>query len=138
MLMEADEAFYVKPESGALLVSPADEIEQAPGPAVPRDADVVAGLEQVRAFTDLDPLEPSRSWAGLRTFVSDRAPVLGPDPLVDGWAWCVGLGGTGIMTAPAAARSVVQSIDTGHLPDDVVDAGGVEAAVLPDRLGRRG
>lgn len=134
LLMEADEAFYVKPEAGALLASPADEIEQPPGPAEPDDADVALGLAQVRSFTELAPLEPSRRWAGLRTFVADRSPVLGPDQLVDGWAWCVGLGGFGIMAAPAIARSVVTLVDTGRLPDDVVAAGGVEAALRPERL----
>ncbi len=137
LLMEADEAFYLKPESGALLASPADETEQLPGPAIPREADVAAGLERVRAFTDLSPLEPDKTWAGLRTFVADRAPVLGPDPAVDGWAWCVGLGGFGVMTAPAVARSVVALVDTGILPDDVSAAGGVAAAVEPARLGER-
>lgn len=137
LLMEADEAFYVKPESGALLASPADEVEQLPGPAEPEDRDVQAGLAQVRAFTEFDPLVPSRRWAGLRTFVADRTPVLGPDPLVDGWTWCVGQGGIGIMTAPAAARSVVALIDTGRLPDDVVAVGGVEAALRSGRLERR-
>lgn len=133
LLMEADEAFYLKPESGALLASPADEHEQPPGPATPREADVMAGLEQVRAFTDLAPLVPGRRWAGLRTFAPDRAPVLGPDPSVDGWAWCVGLGGFGIMTAPAVARTVVSLVDAGRLPADVRAAGGVASAVTPGR-----
>ncbi len=137
LLMEADEAFYVKPESGALLASPADETEQPPGPAEPAESDVEDALAQVRAFTTLEPLEPSRRWAGLRTFTADRSPVLGPDALVDGWAWCVGLGGFGIMTAPAVARSVVALVDSGRLPEDVVAAGGIEAAVRPDRLGDR-
>ena len=43
LLMEADEAFYLKPESGALLASPADETEQSPGPATPGPSAPVSG-----------------------------------------------------------------------------------------------
>jgi D-arginine dehydrogenase len=137
LLYEADEAFYVKPESGAMLASPADETEQPPGPAEPTDDAVALGLARVRSFTDLEPAEVGRRWAGLRSFVADRAPVLGPDPAANGFAWYVGLGGSGIMTAPAAARSVVRLIDDGQLPGDVVEAGAEAPALLPDRLPAR-
>jgi len=38
------------------------------------------------------------------------------------------------MTAPAVARSVIALVDSGRLREDVVAAGGVEAALRPDRL----
>jgi D-arginine dehydrogenase len=44
------------------------------------------------------------SWAGLRTFASDRNPVAGFDPAVSGFCWLAGQGGYGIQTAPALAR----------------------------------
>jgi glycine/D-amino acid oxidase-like deaminating enzyme len=44
------------------------------------------------------------SWAGLRSFVPDRTPVVGFDPHVDGFFWCAGQGGYGIQTCAALAR----------------------------------
>jgi D-arginine dehydrogenase len=38
----------------------------------------------------------------LRTFAPDRLPVFGADPAVPDFFWCVGQGGIGIQTAPAA------------------------------------
>ena len=43
-----------------------------------------------------------RKWAGLRSFAPDRLPVYG-SPSGRGFFWCVGQGGFGIQTAPAAA-----------------------------------
>jgi glycine/D-amino acid oxidase-like deaminating enzyme len=40
-------------------------------------------------------------WAGLRSFVADREPVVGFDPLVPGFFWLAALGGYGIQTSPA-------------------------------------
>jgi D-arginine dehydrogenase len=45
-----------------------------------------------------------RRWAGLRSFAPDRLPVYGLDPHAPGFFWCVGQGGFGIQTAPAAAQ----------------------------------
>ena len=51
------------------------------------------------------PIEAvERSWAGLRSFAPDRLPVYGFDPAVPAFFWCVGQGGFGIQTAPAASR----------------------------------
>jgi D-arginine dehydrogenase len=134
LLMDADGGYYVKPEAGGFMASPADETAQEPGNARPRMEDVATALDRVDTMTTLAPRSIRSSWAGLRTFASDRAPVLGLEPGLPGFAWYAGLGGFGIMTAPAAARSVVSLIDTGALPDDVLAAGGDAARVSPDRL----
>jgi len=47
----------------------------------------------------------SRSWAGLRTFAPDAAPVVGFDSGVAGFFWLAGQGGYGIKTSPALARA---------------------------------
>jgi len=44
-----------------------------------------------------------RSWAGLRSFAPDRVPVYGFDADSPSFFWCVGQGGFGIQTAPAAS-----------------------------------
>jgi D-arginine dehydrogenase len=52
-------------------------------------------------------------WAGLRSFVADEDPVVGPDPEVPSFFWLAGQGGFGIMTAPALARIAASLITTG-------------------------
>ncbi len=134
LLMDADERFYIKPEPGGFLASPADETPQAPGPARARPEDVDTALRHVERVTTLDPRPVRSSWAGLRSFVPDRAPVLGPDPAAEGFAWSAGVGGYGIMTAPAVARAVVDLVDAGRLPADIQGFGARAQCVLPDRL----
>jgi D-arginine dehydrogenase len=48
-------------------------------------------------------------WAGLRTFTPDRGLALGPCA-APGFFWCVGQGGYGIQTAPAAGRLLAHLI----------------------------
>lgn len=134
LLMDADKGYYIKPGADSFMASPADETVQAPGDAEPLPEDVNLALHHVEQMTTLDPRPIRSSWAGLRTFAPDRAPVLGPHPGVPGFAWYAGLGGWGIMTAPAAARSVVSLIDSGVLPADVRAHGLTPADVRPERL----
>lgn len=134
LVMDAKDRWYLKPDAGVVMTSPADETPQPPGDAKPRMEDVALALDRAREATTLEPRTVRSSWAGLRTFAPDRSLVLGPDPAAPGFAWYAGLGGFGITTAPAASRSVVNLIDSGSLPADVLAAGGDAAAVLPDRL----
>ncbi|MEK6721817.1 MAG: FAD-binding oxidoreductase [Chloroflexota bacterium] len=134
MLLDAAEQFYLKPEPGQFLASPADETPSAPCDPRPDLIDVATALDRVNAATTLQATTIQTSWAGLRTFAPDRSLVLGPDPLADGFAWCAGHGGFGIQAAHSAARAVVTLVETGELPADVVAAGGDRAAVVPDRF----
>jgi D-arginine dehydrogenase len=138
LLMDADDGYYLKPESDGFMASPADETAQAPGPARARMEDVAAALDYADRVTTLAPRSIRAEWAGLRTFAPDRAPVLGLDPEVPGFAWCAAVGGFGIMTAPAAARAVVSLIDHHELPAELRAHGARAADVLPDRFGTRG
>ena len=50
------------------------------------------------------PIEAvERKWAGLRSFTPARVPAYGYEPDAPGFFWCVGQGGFGIQTAPAAS-----------------------------------
>lgn len=134
LLMDADEGYYIKPGTDRLMASPADETAQAPGEAIAHPDAIELALDRVARVTTLAPRSIRSIWAGLRTFAPDRAPVLGPHPDMPTFAWYAGLGGWGIMTAPAAARSVVSLIDDGELPPDVRSHGLKPADILPDRL----
>jgi D-arginine dehydrogenase len=70
-----------------------------------------------------------RKWAGLRSFVADKTPVAGFDPLAEGFFWLAGQGGYGIQTAEGLARTAATLIADGRLPDDLA-AFGLEAAAL--------
>ncbi|WP_367274508.1 FAD-dependent oxidoreductase [uncultured Maritalea sp.] len=48
----------------------------------------------------------SHKWAGLRNFVSTKAPIFGFDDDQEGFFWLAGQGGYGIQTAPAIATAV--------------------------------
>ena len=65
---------YCKPEPGGLLVSPADETPSEPCGAKPEEHDVALGLHNLAAFTTLEVRHVRSTWAGLRTFTSDRHP----------------------------------------------------------------
>jgi D-arginine dehydrogenase len=122
-VIDTDEQFYFKPDAVQLLISPADEIPQAPGDAQPDELDVAIGVDRVQAALDIDVKRVSHSWAGLRTFSPDRAPVVGFDAEVGGLFWCAGQGGYGIQTAPAMAHTAAALALRDPLPADVASEG---------------
>ena len=104
MVMDIASRYYCEPESGGLLVSPADETPSEPMDARPEEEDVAWALHQLDEATELQVVSVRRTWAGLRTFAPDRLPVVGPDPTAPGFWWAAGQGGAGIKTAPAIAQ----------------------------------
>lgn len=122
-VIDADEEFYFKPDRTQLMLSPADEIAQAPGDAQPEDLDVAIGVDRVQQALDIDVQRVSHRWAGLRTFSPDRVPVMGFDAQVAGLFWCAGQGGYGIQTAPAMARIAAALAKQQPIPADVAAEG---------------
>jgi D-arginine dehydrogenase len=118
-MIEADEAFYFKPESGKILVSPCDETPSAPCDAWPEDLDIAECVERLQAAARIPVRRIVRSWAGLRSFVADRTPVIGFDPEAEGFFWLAGQGGYGVQTAPAAGRVAAALAMGEDLPADV-------------------
>jgi glycine/D-amino acid oxidase-like deaminating enzyme len=103
MLIGAGEDWYMKPDAGALIVSPAEEEPCEPMDAWPDDMVLAEGLARYEAHVTAPVVRLLASWAGLRTFAPDRQLVLGPDPADPAFIWCAGQGGYGFQTAPAAA-----------------------------------
>ena len=99
-----DETWYCKPQSGKLLVSPAEEDPVEPQDAWPDDLVLAEGLDRFAQATTYPVTRVERSWAGLRSFVADRTPVVGFAPDADGFFWLAGQGGYGIQTSPAMAQ----------------------------------
>lgn len=135
-VIDADEEFYFKPDAGKLLLSPADETPDLPGDAHPRDLDMAVAVDRVEAALDIEVRRVTHSWAGLRTFSADRAPVLGFDPEVSGFFWCAGQGGYGIQTAPAMARAAAALAQNEPLPRDIAAEGLAARDLSPARFAR--
>ncbi len=124
LVADAEHTWYLKPDGAQFLCSPADETPSAPMDAKPEELDVAIAIERINSHTTLDIRTVASSWAGLRTFSPDRSMVLGPDPDHPGFVWCVGQGGTGIQTAPGAARCCA-SMALGEPLDERIDPGGL-------------
>jgi D-arginine dehydrogenase len=134
-VIDVDELFYFKPDAGRILASPADETPSEPCDAAPEELDVAICIDRVQQAADIPVRRVARAWAGLRSFVADRSPVIGFDPDAPGFFWLAGQGGYGVQTAAAAARTAAALARGADVPADVA-AQGVEAAALsPARLG---
>ena len=105
MLVDIDEQFYLKPEAGRFLLSPADETPSPPCDAQPEELDLAIAIDRLEQATTLTVRRISHRWAGLRTFAPDRTPVLGFDPRAEGFFWLAGQGGYGIQTSAALGQA---------------------------------
>ena len=133
LTVDADEEFYLKPDAGKLLISPADATQSPPCDAQPEDLDVAITVERIETAFDLAIRRVDHKWAGLRSFLPDGAPVAAFDPKCSGFFWLAGQGGYGLQTAPALGRTAAALILDAPVPEDIVDAG-----VDPVRLAHRG
>jgi D-arginine dehydrogenase len=134
MVIDVRESLYFKPESGKLLVSPADETPIAPCDVQPEEIDIAEAAARLEERTRIKVARVNRKWAGLRSFVRDKTLVAGHAPDAPGFVWLAGQGGYGIMTSPAMGR-VTAALATGDdLPADILDQSLKSADLLPDRL----
>ena len=129
MLLGAGEAWYAKPDAGALIVSPAEEVPSEPMDAYADDMALAEGLDRYQNAVTEPVTRPLATWAGLRTFAPDRGLVIGPAARPGLW-WFAGQGGYGFQTAPAAS-ALLADLVAGRPP--VLDADLV-AALDPGRF----
>lgn len=136
MAVDVDERFYLKPDAGRLLISPADETPSPPCDAQPEEIDVAICIDRIETAFDLSVRRVENRWAGLRSFVADKTPVAGFDPVAPGFFWLAGQGGYGIQTAPALARLAAALALGSAVPADIADEGVDPAALAPGRMDR--
>jgi D-arginine dehydrogenase len=104
LVVGADGSFYFKGEGErSIWLSPHDEIDCSPCDAAPEEMDVALAIDRFEKVVDWPVEAVERRWAGLRTFTPDRVPAIGFAAGSSDFFWCVGQGGFGIQTAPAAA-----------------------------------
>ena len=132
MVFGPAEDWYMKPDAGALIVSPAEEDPvEAPHDAWADDMVLAEGLARYEDHVTEPVTRLLASWAGLRTFAPDRVPVIGFAPSDPGFFWLAGQGGYGFQTAPAASR-LASALLTGQPPEIAAD---LVAALSPARFG---
>ncbi len=100
----------------------------------PEEIDVALAIERIEAATTLRIRHVRSSWAGLRSFVPDRRPVVGADPDLPGFFWLAGQGGFGIMTSPGISRAAEGMIVDGRLPEELTALGVTAEDLSPARL----
>jgi len=142
MLVNVEEDFYLKPDAGMLLLSPADETLTDPCDAQADELDIAIAVDRLEQATSLKVRRIASKWAGLRSFVDDRSPVVGFDPKQAGFFWFAALGGYGIQTAPALSRIAAGQIlgkTAGRkvVRDELSDWGIDVALMSPERLDAR-
>lgn len=133
MLVDADEEFYLKPDAGMLLLSPADETICEPCDAQADDLDIAIAVDRIERATTLNVTRVTHKWAGLRSFVKDRSPVVGFDPRQPDFFWHAALGGYGIQTAPALSRAAAALALGKSIDEDLLAFGITETALSPSR-----
>lgn len=99
--------FYFRPDHGALLWSPCDEV---PSDLCEESVDP-AWVERARArarrlIPSAASLRLAYQWGCLRTLTTDREMFIGPDPTLPGLFWVAGLGGHGVTNSPRIAELV--------------------------------
>ena len=132
------ETIYFRPDAGRLMVSPADATPVPPQDVQPEELDLAIGADRLQRATSLEVRRMAHSWAGLRTFAADETPVVGPDPLLEGFFWLAGQGGYGVKTSSALARATASLLLENRLPDDLAELGLCVADLAPARFARAG
>ena len=123
IVIDVDEQWYFKVESGRLMCSPADETPTQPCDAYAEEYDIAVAAERLQTATTLEVAHIRRSWAGLRTFAPDRTIVAGPAPDAPGFFWLVGQGGCGVQTAAALGDFTAGLIVEGRMPERLATFG---------------
>jgi D-arginine dehydrogenase len=129
-----DESWYMKPDAGMLLGSPANADPTEPHDVQPEELDVAIGIQNIEAATTLQITRPTRTWAGLRSFVSDGDLVGGYDGEAPGFFWLTGQGGYGIQTSPAMGEACAALVLHRPLPQRLAVQGITPERLSPERL----
>jgi D-arginine dehydrogenase len=136
MFFGVDETWYVKPDAGLLLGSPANTDPTPAQDVQPEELDIAMGIDRIEAMTTLQIARPTRTWAGLRSFVADGDLVGGFDLDVPGFFWIAAQGGYGIQTSAAMGEACAALVGGRPLPEPIAAFGVTPEALSPGRLRR--
>ena len=123
------ESWYIKPDAGQLLGSPANADPVPAHDVVPEELDIATGIAAIEADTTLTIRRPARTWAGLRSFAPDGELVIGWDAQRPAFFWLAGQGGYGIQSA-AGASQLAAALWLGAPLPEALRAQGVDVHAL--------
>jgi D-arginine dehydrogenase len=130
----ADESWYFKPDAGMLLGSPANADPVDPQDVRPEELDIALGIHRIEMMTTLQIRRPTRTWAGLRSFVADGDLVGGFDPDAPGFFWVAAQGGYGIQTSAAMGQACAALARGMPIPPDIAAFGLTPEMLSPQRM----
>jgi D-arginine dehydrogenase len=134
MAIGIDESWYIKPDAGKLLGSPANADPVAPHDVQPEELDIAMAIDRIQTMTTLEIRRPIRTWAGLRSFVADGDLVAGFDPQVENFFWVAAQGGYGIQTSAAMGECCAALVSHQELPSHATSHGLTPNMLSPKRL----
>ena len=134
MCIGVTEDWYFKPDAGMLLGSPANAEPVPPHDVQAEELDIALAINRIQTATELTIRRPTRTWAGLRSFVADGNLVGGFDPQADGFFWLAAQGGYGIQTSAAMGEACAALARGLPLPQHIAGFGLTEAMLSPRRL----
>jgi D-arginine dehydrogenase len=134
MVFSADEGWYIKPDAGMLLGSPANADPVEPQDVQPEELDIAFAIHRIEEATTLAIRRPTRTWAGLRSFVADGDLVGGFDLDAPGFFWVAAQGGYGIQTSAAMGEACAALARGLPLPERIAGFGLTAEMLGPARL----
>lgn len=134
MVYGTEENWYFKPDAGMLLGSPANADPVDPHDVQPEELDIAEAIYRIEEMTTLTIRRPTRTWAGLRSFVPDGDLVGGFDAELPGFFWVAAQGGYGIQTSPAMGEACAALARGLPLPERIRAFGLTAAMLSPARL----
>lgn len=129
-----DEDWYIKPDAGMVLGSPANADPVPPQDVQAEELDIAIAIDRIERMTTLKIARPARTWAGLRSFVADGDLVGGWDPRMPGFFWLAAQGGYGIQTSAAMGEACAALALGQPLPARIAAFGLTANMLAPDRL----
>lgn len=135
LVIDVDEQFYIKPDAGKLLISPANEDPEPPCDVQPDEMDIAICVDRIERAFDISVRRVDNAWAGLRSFVADKGPVAGFSGKAQGFYWLAGQGGYGIQSAPALAQLAAAEVMGMPIPAHILAERLDPATIRPNREG---
>jgi D-arginine dehydrogenase len=132
----AEENWYIKPDAGMLLGSPANGDLVDPQDVQPEEMDIALAIHRIEEATSLAIRRPTRIWAGLRSFVADGDLVGGFDDEAPGFFWVAAQGGYGIQTSAAMGETCAALARGMPVPAHPASFGVTAEMLGPGRLRR--
>lgn len=134
LVFGANEDWYLKPDAGMLLGSPANADPVPPQDVQPEELDIALAIHRIEEATTLQIRRPVRTWAGLRSFLPHGDLAAGFDRSAPGFFWVAGQGGYGIQTSAAMGEACAALARGVPLPERIAAFGLSEALLSPARL----